>query len=219
MANQWLRASIVAMCAAIAAPQALAGQVTQQPDGSTTWQAGIDGIVIKWDPNGTIRWIASRASVPVIFPDREGKYKAQVIAEEEAKARIVRFLNNHTAYQTVVTMIDNDLSKSQLHRGSNIKESFVAPDTRTLIENLTRTLESFGSYSLPGVIILQRGFDPQSKTVWVVVGMSKKTLGAAAQLRNMISHPDSTLPSSERHSPTGPGNGQNVQTYPNGDWK
>ena len=51
---------------------ATAGEVIVSNDGTTRWQAGVDGVEIEWAPDGTIKRIYSRYSTSVKFADREG---------------------------------------------------------------------------------------------------------------------------------------------------
>ena len=95
-----------------------AGEVARQEDGSTVWQAGVDGVEIEWNPDGSVKRIYSRYSTPVEFPDRRGIAKAQIIAEEKAKAGIVRFMEQSVASTRVVTEVQSDLNKATQERQS-----------------------------------------------------------------------------------------------------
>jgi len=41
-------------------PVGLAGDATVQNDGSVTWQAGVDGVEIEWNADGSVRQARSR---------------------------------------------------------------------------------------------------------------------------------------------------------------
>ncbi len=90
---------------------ATAGNVTET-DGSVTWQAGVDGVEIEWNPSGSVKRISSKFSVPVEFGDRRGIYKAQIIAEEKAKAAIVRFVEQSVSSTRVIAEVQSDLNKA-----------------------------------------------------------------------------------------------------------
>ncbi len=89
-------------------PLAFAGDATIQNDGSVTWQAGVDGVEIEWNADGSVRRIYSRYGTPVEFPDRRGIAKAQIIAEEKAKANIVRIMSQGISSARIVGEIQTD---------------------------------------------------------------------------------------------------------------
>src|ERR671929_944554 len=94
------------------AQMAWAGDVILDQDGGTRWQAGIDGVEIEWAPDGSVKRLYSRYGQPVEFADRRGISGAQTIAEEKAKAAIVRFMDQRVASNRVVTEVEADLGKA-----------------------------------------------------------------------------------------------------------
>lgn len=209
---------------------ASAGQVSTKANGAVSWRAGITGIVIDWAPNGAISAISSKANQAVVFPDREGINKAFTIAEEKAKAGIVRFMTQRTSDIRVVTQVNNDLSKAQLNKKTGEKARANSTDTRTLVSNLSETIASFGSHRLPGVIVLKRGYNPKTHQVSVTVGISRRTIGAANALQNMLSSSGSVESSAAPTPGNGPPSSANQrsgwmnqpaseESYPNNSWK
>lgn len=91
------------------------------------------------------------------FPDRRGVSKAQTIAEEKAKAAIVRFLEQEVASARVVAEVQNDMSSANLSRGSNRAENIQKSSQRQMIESLTEITSSASAGQLRGVIVLERG--------------------------------------------------------------
>jgi len=177
---------IVAMCGV----PSWAGEVTVQNDGSTTWQAGVDGVEIEWNADGSIKRVYSRYSTPVEFPDRRGITKAQIIAEEKAKAAIVGFMNQSVSSTRVVTEVQADLNKAVQERQTGASAIVRKIDQRTLVEALTEVTASFASGKLSGVIVLEKGYDDKAQEAWVVVGISQKTIKAAREVQNTIADPN-----------------------------
>ena len=90
LSKLFLATAILALGLALS-PQPQAGEVAQTAD-TRLWRAGIDGVEVEWDKDGSVRRISSQISQPVQFPDKRGIRKAQTIAEEKAKAAIIRWL-------------------------------------------------------------------------------------------------------------------------------
>jgi len=164
---------------------AIAGSVQDQPDGSTVWQAGVDGVEIEWNSDGSVKRISSRYSTPVEFGDRRGISKAQIIAEEKAKVAIIRFLNQGVSSTRVVTEVQNDLSRATQERESGKRPSIQKQDQRVMMETLTEVTASFASGHLKGVIILEKGYSDKTDEAWVVVGISDKTIKATREVAGM----------------------------------
>jgi hypothetical protein len=191
----FLLSSLLAFC--VGAAPAWAGDADIAKDGSVTW-ASVDGQVkIDWNPDGSIRRASSRYGTPVEFADRRGIAKAQVIAEEKAKAAIIRFMKQAVMSSRLVTEIQNDLNKATQHRETGTAATVKKVDERTLIENLTEVTGSFASGTLSGVIVLEKGYDAKTEEAWVVVGVSDKTIQAAHDLHSTTSgaHPAAAAPS------------------------
>ena len=164
----------------------MAGEAGVNNDGSVTWQAGVDGVEIDWNPDGSVRRISSRYSTPVEFADRRGVYKAQIVAEEKAKASIIRFLKQSSASTRIVAEVQTDINKATQNRETGEKAIVRKSDERVLIESLTEITASFAAGTLRGVIVLEKGYDEKTQEAWVVVGISDKTLNASRSVNNML---------------------------------
>ena len=163
-----------------------AGDVSVKDDGTTTWQAGVDGVEIEWNADGSVKRIYSRYSTPVEFPDRRGIATAQIIAEEKAKAGIVRFIKQSVSSARVVAEVEADINKATQNRQTGSPAQVTKVDQRQLIQSLTEVTASFASGSLTGVIVLEKGYDKKTQEAWVVVGISQKTMKAAKAVGTMI---------------------------------
>jgi len=197
----------VFMVIALIAPS-WAGEIAIQEDGSTVWQAGVDGVEIEWNPDGSVKRIYSRYSTPVEFPDRRGIAKAQIIAEEKAKAGIVRFMEQSVASTRVVTEVQSDLNKATQERQSGTAAIVKKTDQRTLVEALSEVTASFAAGNLKGVIVLEKGYDDKAQEAWVMVGISEKTIRAARAVQKMTNDPKATSDSDRR------GEGDSIGTQP-----
>jgi hypothetical protein len=163
----------------VSAPNIIAGTVEEQNGASTVWQAGVDGVEIEWNADGTVGRISSKYSTPVEFGDRRGISKAQIIAEEKAKAAILRFMDQAVSSTRVVAEVQNDLNRATQDRETGKGATVKKVDDRTMVEALTEVTTSFASGHLRGVIVLEKGYDDEIEQAWVVVGISDKTIRAA----------------------------------------
>lgn len=164
-----------------------AGELTSNADGTTLWQAGIDGVEIEWAPNGSFNRIYSRFSQPVNFPDRQGISKAQIIAEEKAKAAIIRFMGQQVASARVVAEVQNDMSQATRTGGTKQEEDVKKTSQRQMVESLSEVTSSASAGKLRGVIVLERGYDQKEEVAWVKVGLSKKTMETSDSLSDALS--------------------------------
>jgi len=171
--------------ALLCGPAATAGTVDANPDGSAVWQAGVDGVEVEWNNDGSVKRISSRFGTPVEFGDRRGISKAQIIAEEKAKAAIVRFLKQDVSSTRVTTEMQNDLNHATQERQTGEKATVKKVDQRMMMESLSEVTTSFASGKLRGVIILEKGYEAKTEEAWVVVGISDKTIKAAAGVKEM----------------------------------
>jgi hypothetical protein len=164
----------------------IGGEAEFNADGGVSWKAGVDGVEIEWNPNGSVKRLYSRHGVPVEFSDRRGIAKAQIIAEEKAKGNIIRFMEQDVTTTRVVAELQSDINRATQRRQTG-KETVVNKiDDRTIVESLSEVTTSFASGTLRGVIVLERGFDDKLDEAWVVVGISEKTIAASRAAEDML---------------------------------
>jgi hypothetical protein len=217
-----LAMAIVSMNFAISS--SFAGQIEANADGVTVWQAGIDGPRIEWAPDGSFSRLYSRYSQPVAFPDRQGIIKAQIIAEEKAKAAIIRFLDQQVVTGQLITEVTNDMNQSTRTKGTEEGDRLTKTSQRQMIENLTEVTASASSGRLHGVIVLERGYDDKDEVAWVEVGISKKTIGTARSLGDAINNEPGKSGAASAQSGSQKGinslqmPGSEVQRSPQKDW-
>ena len=202
-----------------------AGEVVSGQDGSTVWRAGIDGLEIEWGPDRKVKRISSQATHPVRFPDRQGIAKAQTIAEEKAKAAIVRFRGEEVATGTVVSEVDNDIEEATRNQSSRETENITKTNKRVMMETLGQVTASAAAGRLRGVIVLERGYDEKREEAWVKVGISDKTIQGSEDLGSVLS--GETKPNQDKKPEESPGKdgdagisrpGSSVEKLPQKDW-
>jgi hypothetical protein len=177
--------TVLALCLSVLAVPATAGTVQDGSDGNTTWQTGVDGVEVEWNADGSVKRISSRYNTPVESADRRGISKAQIIAEEKAKAAIVRFFDQSVASTKIVAEMQNDLHTATQERESGKTPVVKKFDNRTMVEAVTEVTASFASGRLRGVVVLEKGYSDKSEEAWVVVGISDRSIRAARDLQNM----------------------------------
>jgi hypothetical protein len=166
-------------------PKTWPGEIKKDGDGDILWQAGINGVEIEWDPAGNFKRVYSQKCNPVRIPDREGISKASDIAEEYAKAAIVRFIEQNSFGSNLVSQISSDSEKAV--RTQSIGVDVVNSEaSRQMSETLTKIVGSDFRGKLAGVVLLESGFDPRRQEACVRVGISLKTLNAARSLSNAV---------------------------------
>jgi hypothetical protein len=201
----------------------VAGEIKQSEAG-VVWQAGIDGVEIEWAPDGSFNRIYSRYTQPVAMPDRQGIAKAQIIAEEKAKAAIIRFMNQEVASARVVTEIQNDMNQTVSTKDAGKASAINKTSQRQMIENLTEVTSSAAAGKLRGVIVLERGYDEKEEVAWVKVGISQKTMNASQSLEGALhgKSAPSAGPSSQGGSNNSGGSvhapGSEIQRSPQKEW-
>lgn len=149
-----------------------------------SWQAGVDGVEIEFNSDGSVRRIFSRYAHEVTIGDRRGIRTATVIAEEKAKANIVRFMEQQVKTGRVVTEVESVLTKTIQERTNDAK-NVASVDTRVVGQNLSEVTASYASGALTGVVVLETGYDDKRQEAWVVVGMSEKSIRAATAVKKM----------------------------------
>lgn len=172
---------------------AFAGKVVLDSDKDLVWQAGSEGVEIEWSPDGSFNRVYSTFYEPVRFPDRAGISKAQMIAEENAKGNIVRFIKQNSSSERLVTQVDTD-TDTAIRTRSEAGDAISKETKRMMISTLTQITRSFASNDLRGVILLEKGYDQKKEEAWVKVGISRKTMNAAQSLSNAISSPSTGSP-------------------------
>ena len=141
------------------------------------------GVEIKMDKSGRLLSVKSSYTQPVEFPDRRGINTSYIIAEEKAKAQLIRFGSQESMSSRKVNELESQISKATQISG-NASGGWTKDNTRTVTTNLNEVTGSFAAGNLKGVTILERTYDEKKSEVTVVVGINGQTAAAAAQLRS-----------------------------------
>lgn len=190
--------SLAAVLLAAAASSPMAGELTTGPANAPLWQAGVDGVEIDWTPEGDFDRIYATFYQTVSVPDRRGISQAQVIAEEKAKAAIVRFLDQSSSTNRLVVEVAKDTedatnSVTTKEGGGGISKEV----KRSLLASLTEVTHSYAEGRLRGVIALEKGYDAQKQEAWVKVGMSRRTMNAATSVQKALAAPTAMADSTD----------------------
>ena len=184
-------------------------QSIEKAEDGMTWQAGVDGVKIDFDNAQHVRRIYSKVAQAVTIADRRGIQTATVIAEEKAKANIIRFLRQDVVSGRAVTEVDATLSQS-VQKSGTAGDGISTIDQRNIVQGLTEFTGSVSSGTLNGVVVLESGFDSRNKEAWVVAGISDKTMAAAQAARSMMADPVKS--SIAAPAPAGQAAGKQVDT-------
>lgn len=168
------------------------------PVGEISWDAGIDGVSLIFDNSGKLDRLVSTFRQPVTIPDASGIRKAKTIAEEKAKAAIVRFTDEQISSERVISQVESDVTSTTYAKATGVNST----TTRQMVESVTELTKSYASGSLTGVIVLEQGYDAETQEVWVTVGISNKTKGAAAAVQQMLTEPAAPADPTEKASET-----------------
>ena len=169
-----------------ASSAAVAGEIERGPDGTTKWNAGSDGVVVEWGPDGGFDRIYSKYTQPVAVPNSRGVRTAKTIAEEKAKAAIIRFLEQSVATSTLTSEVSNDIEQSSASSANGTGIQFSSAVSSEMMTSLGEFTSSFSTGTLRGVIRLEEGYETATNEAWVKVGFSNKTMRAAGAVRDAI---------------------------------
>lgn len=193
-------AKLASLAAVLGCGNTFAGDAQINTDGSMVWQAGVDGVVIEWGPDGNFQRVYASYTQPVSVPNAHGIRTAKKVAEERAKAQIVRFMEQDLTDTRVTETVTEDVQKSIAAAGAIVSEQA----SNQVINSFTEVTRSSAMGQLRGVIVLEEGYDESTKEAWVKVGLSSRTMRAAQSVRDAIQE---TAPQARDHgtpqSPTG----------------
>lgn len=190
-------ASLFALLGILAQSALAASSVEVSPDGAITWQAGVNGVEIEFGTDGKVARIYSKYAHPVTIADRRGIQTATIIAEEKAKAEIIRFLEQDVATGRIIEEVEDTLSTTR-QESTGTAQNVTAVAQRAVIQSLLEVTTSSSSGLLRGVVMLESGYDKDSREAWVVVGVSEKSMRAAGAVQQLL---DSTAAPAEVASP------------------
>lgn len=163
------------------------GQAAQGPAQQTVpLSLPLQGIKVDPGRDGTWERIYGTATQTVTFPDRRGIATAYTIAEEKAKANIVRFFNQQIATSRTIQEITAEVDTAISRQGTGA-DGMSVEAKRNLSTSLTELFRSSASATLAGVQILEQTYDEPRKEVTVKVGISRAGANLARDIQRDIS--------------------------------
>jgi len=155
------------------------------------WSFQADGVTFEFGDDGEIERIYAKHTEPVNFPDRRGISTATTIAEERAKARIVRFIEESVTDEMTVYELEVEaqiaLASSQASDGeSNPSPEVNRENVRASLRSIERMTRSAAEGQLRGVVRLEQDYNAEEEAVYVVVGISRNSTSASRGLRDFL---------------------------------
>ncbi|WP_027477296.1 hypothetical protein [Curvibacter gracilis] len=193
-------------CLAACLSSPLPGQTTVTTDAqdNTLWQDADESFRIEWAADGTLNRVSATVYQPVNFPDRRGIATAQTIAEEKAKARIVRYLAELSSSERKIKEVNSEIESAKRQHTVGQEEQISRETVRKMESELQELTNSYASGTLRGVIRLDSGYDDKREEAWVRVGMSRRTIEAARALQQSLHNAQADRPE-PAGAPTRPG--------------
>lgn len=154
--------------------------------GSLTCVVASDTVATYEDPSGVSMdlgddgmWtrIRSIGKATYDLDDQDEIEDAMAEAKMSAKADIAKFMNETITSDETVNKITKKLKEGNK---TSVKVS------KTTIKTMTKKIHNSASALLKGVLTLEEKVDAETKSVAVMVGLSRKTMQNADNLRNSI---------------------------------
>lgn len=184
-------------------PGVVLAQVAPLVDGGARWAAGGSGVVVEWHPDGRLRRLYAEYAQPVTFPDRRGIRRAQIVAQEKAKAEMVRFLEEHVSQSRTIDQVDREIEAARREFAAQ-GETLSRSSTREMTDSLREVTRSHAAGTLRGIVVLEQGYNEQREEAWVRVGLSDRTMAAAASARSALDPAGDQIGRDRRTKPAGP---------------
>jgi len=156
-----------------------ASEAEVNESGSIIWKDSTDGVSIAWKNDGSIETIQSKYTVYLNSIDRKEIQKGMIIAEEKAKANLVRFLEQDiTTTTSIIRQIETDVKTAFGTAGHETENNI------RIKEQLTEITSSYASGTLAGIIVLAQGVEKKSQVTWIVVGLNPKIIELANRVKS-----------------------------------
>ena len=167
------------------------GQVFAQSQGSDSIPTiihtdSIGGVKVEYDEYGS--WLRMRttgeAELPFGSPSDIRRAKKKSILR--AKAALVKFMKETITSSEHLEDVANTISNEQRKGGKYSKDVL-----RKTLEDESEMISGSADGILRGIIVLEEKVDKNNQNVWVTLGVSRKTVKAAAGLKKSINNPES----------------------------
>jgi hypothetical protein len=159
-------------------------EVHNTSDGAVSSGVVSNRVEVLWNSDGTVKMIQSRYSVSAKSFDRKAIRQALLIAEEKAKANLVRFLEQDiTTTSTFVTIVHSEVGSSNSKEGASDSKNSGDQNDILLSEKFTEITRSYAKGSLSGIIVLDQGFDEEFGEVWIIVALSNRAISTVNSIQ------------------------------------
>ena len=148
----------------------------------------LQGITIEADASGVWQRIYATGHQAVEFADRRGISTAQKVAEERAKAEIVKFFEQQMSAETLVNDIEATSQTARRTQGTTA-DATTKESERKVATSVAETLRSSSRGTLRGVMVLEAGYDERKEDAWVKVGVSRASMGLATASQAAMANP------------------------------
>ena len=146
----------------------------------------IGGVKVEYDEFGS--WLRMRstgeAELPFGSPSDIRRAKKKSILR--AKAALVQFMKQTITSSEHLEDVANTIYNEQRKGGKYSQEA-----VRKTLEDESEMISGSAEGILRGVIVLEEKVDKNNQNVWVTLGVSRKTVRAAAGLKKSINNPKS----------------------------
>ena len=167
------------------------GQIFAQSRGSDSltvieYTDSISGVKIEYDDDGS--WLRMRATgeSDIPFGDSSDIRRAKRKSKLRAKATLVQFMKERITSSDHLDDVANTVTNKQRKGGKLSLEA-----VRQTVENDSEVISGSAEGIIRGAIVTEEKVDKNEGTVWVTLGVSRKTVRAAAGLKNSINNPKS----------------------------
>ena len=167
------------------------GQIFAQSQGSDSltvieYTDSITGVKIEYDDDGS--WLRMRATgeSDLPFGDSSDIRRAKRKAKLRAKAALAQYMNERITSSDNLDDVANTVMSKQRKGGKFSKDAI-----RQSVENDGEVISNSAEEVLSGIIVTEEKVDKNQGAVWVTLGISRKTVRAAAGLKKSINNPES----------------------------
>ena len=163
-------------------------QIATAQTPTQTFDLPLQGITIEADAAGLWQRIYATGRQAVEFPDRRGISTAQKIAEERAKAEIVKFFQQQVSADTLVNDMESTSQTARRTQGTGA-DATTKESERKVATSVAETLRSSSQGTLRGVVVLEVGYDEKQGDAWVKVGVSRASMAIAGSAQEAMAAP------------------------------
>lgn len=144
-----------------------------------------EGVWLLFDTEGGFEMLVSTYKQPVNSDSKSEMRKARTIARENAKAAILKFLQNYVSSDTYSETINVEIEQFiEMSSGDDaVVEMDIASDVTT---SLTNIVQSNAAGNLRGIETISEVYDETFGEVLVTVAISERSIAASKRIKSLI---------------------------------